>query len=98
MGPGAAGAAWGRKCAMILPRSTVIARLEDRLAGRIDDRELAAWAFDSYYALEQGTLSVDPGDVEPVADVLDDLMFADDPSFALDEADLRRLIARLQEP
>ena len=83
---------------MILSRSAVIARLEDRLVGRIDDRELAAWAFDSYYALEQGTLTVDPGEVEPIADVLDDLMFADDPSFALDEADLRRLIARLQEP
>jgi hypothetical protein len=83
---------------MILARSVVIARLEDRLAGRIDDRGIAAWAFDSYYALEQGELSIDPDDADLIADALDDLMFADDPSFALDEADLRRLIARLQEP
>lgn len=83
---------------MILPRRDLIAKLEDRLAGLIDDRGLAAWAFDSYYAIEQGTLRVDPADVDPIAEVLDDLMFADEPSFALDEADLRRLIARLQEP
>jgi hypothetical protein len=83
---------------MILARSTVIAQLEDRLAGRVDDKALASWAFDSYYALEQGTLQVDPADADPIADALDDLMFADDPSFALDEADLLRLIARLQEP
>jgi hypothetical protein len=81
---------------MILPRSDVIARLEDRLTGQSDDRGLAAWAFDSYYAIEQGTLTVDPADADVIAEVLDDLMFADDPSFALDEADLKRLIARLQ--
>lgn len=83
---------------MILTRSDMIARLEDRLAGRSDDRGLAAWAFDSYYAIEQGTLAVDPADADPIAEVLDDLMFADEPSFALDEADLTRLIARLQGP
>ncbi|HMQ31366.1 MAG TPA: hypothetical protein PKD53_11595 [Chloroflexaceae bacterium] len=83
---------------MILARRDVIAKLEDRLAGLIDDQGLAAWAFDSYYAIEQGTLSVAPDDADPLAEALDDLMFADEPSFALGEADLRRLIARLQGP
>lgn len=83
---------------MILARSDVIAKLEDRLAGLTDDRGLAAWAFDSYYAIEQGSLTVDAADADPIAEALDDLMFADEPSFALDEADLRRLIARLREP
>ncbi len=83
---------------MILSRRDVIAKLEDRLAGRIDDRGLAAWAFDSYYAIEQGTLSVAPEDADPIAESLDDLIFADDPSFALGDADLLRLIARLQGP
>jgi hypothetical protein len=82
---------------MILARSAVIAKLEDRLAGRIDDAGLAAWAFDAYYAIEQAELEVEAADAEPIAEALDDLMFADEPSFALDEADLRRLIARLQE-
>ncbi|NTU83619.1 MAG: hypothetical protein HGA45_30325 [Chloroflexales bacterium] len=83
---------------MILARSDVIVKLEDRLAGRISDASLATWAFDLFYAVEQDDLEVDGADSEAIAEVLDDLMFADDPSFALDEADLRRLIARLQEP
>lgn len=83
---------------MILLRSAVIEKLEDRLAGQLDASGLAAWAFDSYYAIEQGTTTVEAGDADAIAAVLDDLMFADEPSFALDEADLRRLIARLHEP
>jgi hypothetical protein len=83
---------------MILARSAVIAKLEDRLAGRVDDAWIANWAFDTYYAIEQAQLEVEAADAEPIAEALDDLMFADEPSFALDEADLRRLIARLQEP
>lgn len=83
---------------MILARSAVITRLEERLTGTLDAGGLAAWAFDCYYALEQGQLRVEPADSDPIAEVLDELMFADEPSFALDEADLMRLIARLQEP
>jgi hypothetical protein len=80
---------------MILARSDVIVKLEDCLAGRISAASLATWAFDLFYAVEQDELAVDEADSDLIAEVLDDLMFADDPSFALDEADLRRLLARL---
>lgn len=83
---------------MIVQRSDVIARLEERLDGRISAERLAMWAFDLFYAVEQGEQSVAESDADAIAEVLDDLMFADDPSFALDEADLRRLLARLQRP
>lgn len=83
---------------MILARSAVITKLEEGLTGTIDAGGLAAWAFDCYYAIEQGQLRVEPADTDLIAAILDELMFADEPSFALDEADLRRLIARLQEP
>lgn len=83
---------------MIVSRSALIAKLLDRLAGRIGADTLADWAADLFYALDQGAMAVNPEDAAVIAAVLDDLMFADDASFALDEADLRRLIARLQQP
>lgn len=82
---------------MILLRSDVTAKLEDRLAGRLDAAALAAWAFERFYEIDQGERTVPPEDADVVADVLDELMFADDESFALDEADLQRLLARLQQ-
>ncbi|MEI8167229.1 MAG: hypothetical protein WCG26_12665 [Chloroflexales bacterium] len=83
---------------MIFARSDVIVKLEECLDGRISAATLATWAFDRFYAVEQEALTVDAGDGDVIAEVLDALMFADDPSFALDETDLRRLIVRLQEP
>ncbi|MCS6883190.1 MAG: hypothetical protein RMK84_19295 [Oscillochloridaceae bacterium] len=83
---------------MIFEREALIAKLQERLEGRIDATELAQWAFDRFYELDQGLLAVESGDVDVIADVLDELLFADDTRFALDETDLRRLIARLQEP
>ncbi len=88
----------GRICAMIFERSALIAKLQERLDGRIEAAELAQWAFDRFYELDQGMLAVDAADIDVIADVLDELLFADDTRFALDETDLRRLIARLQEP
>ena len=82
---------------MILTRSELIIQLEARLAGQISAKSLAAWAFDQFYALEQATLMVDEADGDVIAEVLDALMFADAPSFALDETDLRRLLARLKK-
>lgn len=72
--------------------------IEDHLAGRATHEQLTGWAFDRFYAIEQGEDEVEEADAEPIGAALDDLMFADDESFALDEADLRRLIARLQQP
>lgn len=83
---------------MIVARSDLIAKLEDRLAGRSDDAALAAWAFDLFYELDQGQHEVVEADGGAIAAVLDELMFADDANFALDEADLRRLLVRLQQP
>lgn len=83
---------------MIVRRADLIAKIEEHLAGRAAPDELAGWAFDRFYAIEQGEEEVDEADAEAIGEVLDDLMFADDESFALDEADLRRLIARLQQP
>jgi hypothetical protein len=83
---------------MIVQRSDVTAKLEDHLSGQISAGALAAWAFDLFYEIDQGQRSVAAEDVDAVATVLDELMFADDESFALDEADLRRLLERLQQP
>jgi hypothetical protein len=80
---------------MILARNDIIVKLEECLAGQISAASLATWAFDLFYAIEQDEIAVDETDSDVIAEVLDDLMFADDPSFVLDEADLQRLIARL---
>lgn len=83
---------------MIVARSEIIGKLEDRLAGRIAAEALAAWAFDLFYEIDQGRTAVAPDDIEAIAATLDELMFADDESFALDERDLRRLIEQLTSP
>jgi hypothetical protein len=83
---------------MIVTRSDVITKLEDRLAGRLSADTLATWAFDLFYELEQGETEVAPEDADSIAAVLDELLFADDERFALDLDDLRRLVARLQQP
>lgn len=83
---------------MIVARSDVITKLEDRLAGRIGAGELAAWAFDLFYEIDQGQREVADGDADALAAALDELMFADDESFALDDEELRRLLERLKQP
>lgn len=83
---------------MIVTRNDMIAKLEDRLAGRIGAAALAAWAFDLFYRLDQDELEVADEDVDAFAAVLDELLFADDERFALDETDFRRLLQRLTQP
>lgn len=82
---------------MIVQRNDVIIKIEERLAGSVSAGALAAWAFDLFYEVEQGEREIADSDAEVIDAVLDELMFADDESFALDEAELRRLIARLQQ-
>lgn len=79
----------------VLTRADVIARIEERLAGRLDDSALAAWAFDRFYAAELGQEHYEPAAASAIADALDSLMFDDDPGFRLDEEELRALIAQL---
>ena len=56
---------------------------------------MAAWAFDRFYAEELGSEAYEIGAEATIADVLDALMFADDPGFRLDEEELRGLVAQL---
>lgn len=81
---------------MIVQRNDLITQLEERLAGRISAERLAAWAFDLFYGYDQGTHTVDEADLPIIVATLDTLIFADDPSFALDDPELHRLIAQLQ--
>lgn len=79
----------------LITRALVAQQLAARLAGELDDAGLAAWAFDRFYGEELGAVTFEAGAEDVVADVLDALMFGDDPSFRLDEEELRELIARL---
>src|SRR5689334_11921404 len=54
-----------------LTRAAVIAQIEERLAGQIDDAALAAWAFDRFYAQELGQESYESGAEPAIANVLD---------------------------
>ena len=78
-----------------LTRVALARQIEARLAGTLSDTALAAWAFDRFYAEELGMESYEPGAEDIIADIRDALMFGDDPSFRLDETELRGLLARL---
>jgi hypothetical protein len=78
-----------------LTRATVIAHIEERIAGRLDDEALAAWAFDRFYAVELGQEQYEPGAELAIANALDALIFDDDPDFRLGMEELRALIAQL---
>ncbi|MBC8160581.1 MAG: hypothetical protein H7Z42_05105 [Roseiflexaceae bacterium] len=80
----------------IILRADVIAQVEAHLDGRLSQSNLAGWAFARFYAEELGQEAYEQGAEEALADALDVLMFDDDPSFALDEVELRDLIAKLR--
>ena len=52
-------------------------------------------AFDRFYAEELGSETYEAGAESVITDVLDALMFGDDPGFRLDEEGLRALVAQL---
>jgi hypothetical protein len=79
----------------ITTRAMVVARIEARLSGQFTDTALAAWAFDRFYAEELGSEAYEAGAESVITDVLDSLMFGDDPGFRLDEEELRALVAQL---
>jgi hypothetical protein len=79
----------------VTTRAAIVARIEARISGQLSDNALAAWAFDRFYAEELGSEAYEAGAEEAIADVLDALMFGDDPGFRLDEEELRALIAQL---
>ena len=76
-------------------RAAVVARIEARLSRQLGDKALAAWAFDRFYAEELGNEAYEVGAEVAITDVLDVLMFSDDPGFRLDEEELRALVAQL---
>jgi hypothetical protein len=80
----------------VLDRSQLIAQLNAAARGEISAPELAAWAFDQFYAEEAGEVEFEPGYRRVIAAVLDDLMFADQPEFRLVAADLQQRVSYLQ--
>jgi hypothetical protein len=79
----------------ITTRATIVKCIEDRLSGQLTDTALAAWAFERFYAEEMGSEAYEAGAEVAITEVLDALMFADDPGFRLDKEELRGLIAQL---
>ena len=79
----------------ITTRAMVVAQIEARLSSQFTDTALAAWAFDRFYAEELGSEAYEAGAESVITDVLDALMFGDDPGFRLDEEELRALVAQL---
>jgi hypothetical protein len=76
-------------------RRLVAEQISARLAGRLSDTALANWAFERFYAVELGEVTLEPGAEQVIADVLDELMFGDDSDFRLGEAELEALRERL---
>ncbi|MEM8529361.1 MAG: hypothetical protein AAGF95_00875 [Chloroflexota bacterium] len=79
----------------VVTREVLIERIEARLAGQIDDATLSSWAFDRFYAEEVGAEDYAEGHEPLIAEVLDALMFGDDPAFCLSEVELHDLVKRL---
>ncbi len=82
---------------MQLTSDDLIAVIAEHLAGRLSIAQLADWAFDRFYSLEQEELIVPAAEEEVIREVLDELMFADDEAFALTAEDLQRLMDRLAQ-
>lgn len=80
----------------MVTRTDIMIKIKEHLAGKLSSAALAAWAFDRFYAQEIGDEEFAEEEADVIAAVLDELMFADDASFALDEPALQTLITRLQ--
>ena len=78
----------------ILTRQMLIDKLR---AGADDSTPLASWAFDQFYAEEEGSISFEPGYRRVIGATLDDMMFSDQPGFALSADDLAQMIDRLEQ-
>jgi hypothetical protein len=83
---------------MILTRETVLQKIEDLLQGQLNAKELASWAFDQTYAYELDQLAYEAGAEDLLDEVLDELIFHDDPTFQLEAEELRQLQQLLREP
>lgn len=79
-----------------LTRAHVADRITDRLTRTFSDAQLSKWAFDQFYKIELETLQLEEPYAELLAEIIDELMFADEPGFQLADADLQALVARLR--
>jgi hypothetical protein len=79
----------------LITRAEIAAQLTARLAGRLSNAALAAWAFDRFYAFELEETTLEPGAEDVIEAALDTLMFGDDPSFQLSEPDVQALLDQL---
>lgn len=80
----------------ILTRQALIDQLHATHTGAQDAQQLASWAFDQFYAEEEGAIEYEAGFRRVISSVLDDLMFGDAPGFSLSSSDTRRMIEELQ--
>lgn len=80
----------------MLSRAEVGAQIQARRDGQVTDAALAAWAFKMFYDEDMGLLELEQDAEEEIREVLDTLMFADDATFALDDAALDELLKRIQ--
>jgi hypothetical protein len=78
-----------------LTRHHVIEQLRSAIDGTIEVRALSDWAFDQFYAEEEGTIEFEPGYRRVIGAVLDDLMFGDEARFYLTPAELNHMIQHL---
>lgn len=80
-----------------LLRKTVVQQLERFIHDQLSAEALAAWAFDQICDVEEELIVYEPGYAGVIAAVLDDVMWADEPTFRLDHDVARTLQARLED-
>ncbi len=80
----------------ILTRMEVWEQVERYLAGSLTRNTLAAWAFKQFADQEEELLVYEPGHEELIAEMLDELMWADAAPFALDFSTAQTLVERLK--
>jgi hypothetical protein len=80
----------------LLTRADIVDQLRACRAGTLSQAALAAWAFKQFYDEDLELLEFEEEADEEIRDILDTLMFCDDPHFALDDAALDALVKQLQ--
>ncbi len=79
----------------VLARAELREQIDRFLRREIEARTLSGWAFDRFYAAEEGQILFEEGAAEQIGEVLDELMFSDSPPFELDDEHARALQQRL---
>ena len=80
-----------------LTRQKLLEHLRAACATPKGIRQLPGWAFDQFYAEEEGNAQFEQDYRIIIGSVLDDLMFGDEAAFALTKDDVERLIRKLED-